>query len=255
MRCSSVPTEPRWCRSTSNPRKARSCASRSWRSDTCTPFASFAGGARASTLPGGHMPDRGPRQPTSASAVTAEEPGLDVSRFDAPAEAIETVIRLARTASMDVGRRRVPGKPGRQEDLLLRRRRHLELRRQRPRRLGLRPDGALRRLHRARRPARSSGRRSHRQVKSSAPAGARERCARAEHDEAQIARLAARSQRTRNPATSPSARDRAASSRRASPKAGTAGEPAVGARLRHRAARDPGSAPPRARRRATPGPR
>ena len=31
------------------------------------------------------------------------KPGLDVSRFEAPGEAIETVIRLTRAASIDVG--------------------------------------------------------------------------------------------------------------------------------------------------------
>ncbi len=42
--------------------------------------------------------------PAALGACPVEtKPGLDVSRFDAPSEAIETVIRLTRAASIDVG--------------------------------------------------------------------------------------------------------------------------------------------------------
>ncbi len=44
-----------------------------------------------------------PTAPNLGACPVEAKPGLEVSRFDAPAEAIETVIRLTRAASIDVG--------------------------------------------------------------------------------------------------------------------------------------------------------
>jgi biotin carboxylase len=44
-----------------------------------------------------------PTAPDLRACPVDAKPGLDVSRFEAPAEAIETVIRLTRAASIDVG--------------------------------------------------------------------------------------------------------------------------------------------------------
>ena len=44
-----------------------------------------------------------PTTPDLGACPVEAKPGLDVSRFDAPAEAIDTVIRLTRAASIDIG--------------------------------------------------------------------------------------------------------------------------------------------------------
>ena len=46
---------------------------------------------------------RSPTAPDLGACPVEAKPGLDVSRFDAPSDAIDTVIRLTRAASIDVG--------------------------------------------------------------------------------------------------------------------------------------------------------
>ena len=85
-----------------------------------------------------------------ASACPADavgRPGLSVSAYEPPAEAVATAVRIARAAGIDAGRHRVPRQPIGWTDLLLRHQRHVELRGQCPHRPRLRPDGRVRRLH------------------------------------------------------------------------------------------------------------